>query len=93
MRRAIDLGREGAPLLIRNLRQFIEILRREHELMEVEVPVDPHLEGIYRHGLLRLSVFDGHTALLLHARAQPDGTLQGAVWIADQARHDWAARR
>jgi len=54
---------------------------------------EPPMEGIYRHGLLRMSVFDGRRAVLLHARAQPDGTLQGTLWHADLTMEEWAARR
>ena len=53
----------------------------------------PYLEGIYRHGLLRLSSFDGYRALLVHARATPDGRLEGTMWAADQSEAQWSARR
>jgi hypothetical protein len=51
------------------------------------------MEGIYRNGLLRLSLFDGYRAALLHARATPAGTFEGRVWIADQPAAAWSARR
>jgi hypothetical protein len=52
----------------------------------------PPFEGIYRNGLLRLSLFDGYRALLLHARATPDGTLEGTLWMADRGKARWSAR-
>ncbi len=53
----------------------------------------PPMEGIYRSGLLRLSAFDGAVAMLLHARAMPDGALRGQVWVADGDGFAWEARR
>lgn len=67
---------------------------QEHErVVSTVLGSEPRVEGIYRNGLLRLSLFDGHRALLLHARAQADATLRGDLWIADQARQDWGAHR
>jgi len=51
------------------------------------------LEGIYRNGLLRLSLFDGMRALLLHARALPDGTLRGTVWAENTPASPFTATR
>jgi len=51
------------------------------------------LEGIYRDGLLRLSLFDGQNAVLLHGRATPDGALEGVVWLAGQDEVPWVAQR
>jgi len=51
------------------------------------------LEGIYRNGLLRLSSFDGHSAVLLHARATAAGELQGTVWLGDGEAVPWSAQR
>lgn len=51
------------------------------------------LDGIYRNGLLRMSWFDGYRALLLHARATPDGRLEGTLWAADQSESAWSAWR
>lgn len=51
------------------------------------------LEGIYRNGLLRLSLFDGVRALLLHARAQPDGTLEGTAWAENSPASSFTATR
>ncbi len=53
----------------------------------------PAMEGIYRNGLLRLSVFDGVHALMMHGRAQPDGTLRGTLWVANGVAEAWTARR
>ncbi len=53
----------------------------------------PAMEGIYRNGLLRLSVFDGVHALMMHGRAQPDGTLRGTFWAANGVAEAWTARR
>ena len=74
---------------------------RSYELVQdgekvIEEIVDhapPFLDGIYRNGLLRLSSFDGYRALLLHARATPDGRLEGTLWMADQSEARWSARR
>lgn len=51
------------------------------------------LEGDYRDGRLRLSTFDGAHAFLFHARAQPDGTLEGDFWSRDNYHATWTARR
>lgn len=51
------------------------------------------MEGIYRNGLLRLSVFDGHLAALLHARATTGGALEGTLWILDRIEARVSARR
>lgn len=62
----------------------------------VEIPAAPanqRLEGIYRNGLLRLSLFDGYHAILLHARATAQGTLEGTLWRADREGAIWSGRR
>lgn len=57
----------------------------EHVVADV---ISRDMEGIYRNGLLRLSMFDGFRPLLLHARARPDGRLEGRLWIGDQGGAD-----
>lgn len=60
-----------------------------------EVPAAPanqRLEGIYRNGLLRLSLFDGYRAILVHARATAQGTLEGTLWRADREGAIWSGR-
>lgn len=54
----------------------------EHVTADV---ISAGMEGIYRNGLLRLSTFDGFRPVLVHARAQADGTLEGRLWIGDQS--------
>lgn len=51
------------------------------------------LEGDFRDGRLRLSTFDGAHAFLFHARAQPDGTLEGDFWSRENYRATWTAHR
>ncbi len=52
-----------------------------------------YLEGSYQDGLLRLSAFDGGHAFLFHARARPDGALEGDFWSRDTYHATWSARR
>ncbi len=52
-----------------------------------------YLDGVYESGLLRLSTFDGAHAFLFHARAQPDGTLDGDFWSRDSYHTTWTAVR
>jgi thiol-disulfide isomerase/thioredoxin len=51
------------------------------------------LEGTYDQGLLRLSAIDGARALLVHARARKDGTLDGDLWVDDGYHALWTAER
>ncbi len=51
------------------------------------------LEGIYQHGRLRLSTFDGAHAFLFGARALEDATLEGDFWSRDTYHATWTARR
>lgn len=58
-----------------------------------EATASQRLEGIYRNGLLRMSLFDGYRAILLHARATVQGTLEGTLWRADREGTIWSGRR
>jgi hypothetical protein len=65
------------------------IVQNDEHIVSRGHPGLPGMEGIYRDGLLRLSVFDGMRARLVHARAMPDGTLEGALWAPDLDNRSW----
>ena len=71
------------------------IIQNDEHIVSRGHPGLPGMEGIYRDGLLRLSVFDGVRARLVHARAMPDGTLVGSLWAPDLGNRPWpwSARR
>ncbi len=50
------------------------------------------LEGVFEHGRLRMSTFDGAHAFLFHATAKEDGTLEGDFWSRDTYHATWTAR-
>ena len=75
-------------------RAFSGVMLQSEERVTTEIITGPPgLEGSYRDGLLRLSMFDGSRALLLHARATPAGALEGTMWMTDQRVSRWSARR
>jgi len=50
------------PIL--NLRDYLDILRREDELLEIDTPVDPHLEiaEIHSRVFFAVDVYDHNTS-------------------------------
>ncbi len=51
-----------------------------------------HLDGTYARGFLRLSTFDGYTAVLVHGRAHADGNLAGTLWSNRDEPLSWTGR-
>jgi len=82
----------GFPAAIRDesLRTGDFIIQNDEHVVSRGHPGLPGMEGIYRDGLLRLSLFDGVRARLVHARAAPDGTLEGALWAPDLSDRAWS---
>ncbi len=87
----------GLPASIRDesMGNLDFIVQNDEHVMSLGHPGLPGMEGIYRNGLLRLSLFDGVRARLVHARATPDGTLEGTLWAPDLSERawSWSARR
>ena len=79
-------GRESADL------EAVSLIQVDEQVTASPGGAYPAMEGIYRNGLLRLSVFDGVHALMMHGRAQPDGTLRGTLWAADAVGEAWSAQ-
>ena len=50
------------------------------------------LEGVYEHGRLRLSTFDGAHAFLFHAELAADGSISGDFWSRDVYHATWTGR-
>lgn len=89
------LSRFPGSILDQSLRTADFIIQTDERVVRQLNAGPPFMEGIYRNGLLRLSLFDGVRARLVHARATPDGTLEGALWAPDLSERawSWSARR
>lgn len=89
------LSRLPESILDESLRTADSIIQNDEHVVRRLNTGPPFMEGIYRNGLLRLSLFDGVRARLVHARAMPDGTLEGALWAPDLSERawSWSARR
>lgn len=73
--------------------EALSLIQVDEHVIATPGGAHPAMEGIYRDGLLRLSVFDGAHALMMHGWAQPDGTLRGTLWAVGGVARAWTAQR